>query len=140
LKTFTGKAIVSSAIVLILTRILLTLTAVGGFIISIYLVPLVITYSCETLAGSVAQCLAKVGCVIFLHFLAPFILLFLLSTSSQRVGYLLMGYGVSMGLMYYLTGPFSLAVGVFAFLSGVYFVRGDVKAFSSQSTPPPAAV
>lgn len=130
----------SSAIVLILTRILLTLTGVGGFIISIYLIPLVVTYSCETLAGSVTQCLAKVGCVIFLHFLAPLILLFLLSKPLQRVGYLLMGYGASMSLMYYLTGPFSLAVGVFAFLSGLYFIRDDAKALSSHSTPPPAAV
>lgn len=105
-----------------LTRIVLTLLATGGFFISIYLIPLLITYTYETLATSVIECFVKIGSIVLLHFLAPIALLYVTAKPDTKTGGLLLLYGLLMGGMYYVTGLASLAIGGVMALLGIYFI------------------
>ena len=107
---------------LLFTRIVLSLTAIGGFLVSIYLIPLVLTYTCETLSTSLFSCLSRVGTIILLHFFLPIYFVFSLTTDNKRCAIALLVYGVAMALMIYLTGFVSLLVGLFCMLSALYFI------------------
>jgi hypothetical protein len=103
------------------TRIILSLTAIGGFLLSIYLIPLVITYTCESLAGSTFSCLLRVGSVIFMHFFAPIFLLIFLKPKNKQSLIGLLFYGIGMVFMANLTGFISLLIGLFCIASSLYF-------------------
>ena len=107
---------------LLFTRIVLSLTAIGGFLVSIYLIPLVLTYTCETLSTSLFSCLFRVAIIIFLHFFAPIYFVLSLTIENKRCAIALLVYGVAMGFMVYLTGLISLLVGLFCALSALFFI------------------
>jgi hypothetical protein len=107
---------------LLFTRIVLSVTAIGGFLVSIYLIPLVLTYTCETLSTSLFSCLFRVSIIIILHFFVPIYFVFSLTTKDKRCAIALLAYGIAMGFMIYLTGFISLLVGIFCALSALYFI------------------
>jgi len=107
---------------LLFTRIVLSMTAIGGFLVSIYLIPLVLTYTCETLSTSLFSCFSRVGTIILLHFFMPIYFVLSLTTENKRCAIALLLYGVAMSLMIYLTGFVSLLVGLFCILSALYFI------------------
>lgn len=115
---------------LLFTRIVLSLTAIGGFLVSIYLIPLVLTYTCETLSTSLYSCLFRVGIIIFLHFFTPIYFVLSMSAENRRCAIALLAYGVAMSLMIYLTGFISLLVGLFCILSALYFIANQHRQHS----------
>lgn len=115
-----------------LTRIILTLVVIGGFFVSIYLIPLLITYTYETLASSILECFIKIGCIVVLHFFVPLFLLYTLTKPSFKAGIYLLVYGLLMGGMYFLTGIISGSIGTVMFFVGIYFIFSHFLASRTQ--------
>ena len=105
-----------------LTRIILYITAIGGFLLSMYLLPLVLTYTCESLTYSTASCLFRAGSIMVLHFFIPIYFIFSFNYKRKYCMIALLLYGICMGFMFNYTGWISLILGLYFLFSAVYFL------------------
>ena len=114
------------------TRIVLFLTIIGGFVTSIYLLPLILSFACESTASSQVECLGKGTSIIFFHLFAPLFFYFQLEHTFNKTTILFGLYGCLMLGMYFISGLLSLLLGLF-FLSSAtlfFFLRNIPVSFN----------
>lgn len=104
------------------TRTIFYITAIGGFLLSIYLIPLVLTYTCEFLAYSTLFCLLKVTSIIVLHFFIPTYFIFYFNHRNKSCMIFLFLFGFCLSFMFVFTGWVSLALGIYFIFSAIYFL------------------
>lgn len=111
----------SSLLVLKIIRIVFLLTMIGGFLTSMYLLPLMLAFACDSEASSQLECLGKGATIIGLHFFAPLFFYIQLSHRFNMTTILLAIYGLLMIAMVYVTGYISLSIGVVTLIATLLF-------------------